>query len=107
MHIGSISVSHGTTPAVVQPRAAPAGAPVDEAQRQTSPAARDPQIGRSEATAQETTALSEAEVRQLRELKACDREVLAHEQAHGCSRSVHIFLINKHRTVAITPSAAK
>ena len=82
MHISSISVSHGTTPTVVQPRAAPAGAPVDEAQRQTSPAARGPQIRCSEATAQETTALSEAEVRQLRELKARDREVRAHEQAH-------------------------
>jgi hypothetical protein len=59
------------------PTAAAASSP-----EQANRAAEDPRPGRAVRPADEAARLTEAELRQLEQLKARDREVRAHEQAH-------------------------
>lgn len=60
----------------------PSGSSQNAVQRQANPEAEDPRPERSVAPVKDIARLTEAELHQLQELKARDREVRAHEQAH-------------------------
>jgi len=82
MLISSYSTLRSTAPEVHQVRTVPGSPPEDEVVRQANPAAEDPRPERSVSPAEDIARLNESQVRQLRDLKARDREVRAHEQAH-------------------------
>jgi hypothetical protein len=85
----------------------PSDAPENPLHQRSNPAAQDPRPERSVPPVKATARLTEANLRQLRDLKARDQEVRAHEQAHvasdgGLIRAVRATATNKVRMDAIT-----
>jgi hypothetical protein len=82
MHISTSHAVESQAPAASQARLAQLTPPTREAERQANPNAEDARPTKSVMPAGDATRLSEADLRQVQELKARDREVRAHEQAH-------------------------